>query len=142
MPEHHVRLDVGYRLVLQPSGRELSLAPKERALYQFFLLHPDGIVFSHLPDRTEELVALYLRFYTGSSDDRESPRAVAERVIRKLVFDTDGDRSQTVSKVNRKVRTALEGLVEQPLAFCIQGPNGGIKRVAAASWAVHIKTNE
>ena len=44
--------------------------------------------------------------------------------------------------VNRKVRTALEGLVEQPLAFCIQGPNGGIKRVAAASWAVHIKTNE
>lgn len=128
-----VRLDVGYRLVLQPSGREIALAPKERALYQFFLLYPKGVIFSHLPDYQEELVGLYLRFYTGSSDDRESPRAVAERVIRKLAFDTDGDRSQTVSKINRKVRTALQGEVDNPLEFCIQGPNGGAKRVVAAS---------
>lgn len=133
MNESTVRLEVGYRLVVQPGKREMALAPKERALYQFFLLHPEGVIFSHLPDYFDELTALYLRFYTGSSDDRDSPRSVAERVIRKLAFDIDGDRSQTVSKINRKVRTVLQGMTDNPLDFCIVGPNGGAKRVAAAS---------
>ena len=41
---------------------EVRLTPRQRALYVFFLQHPEGVLLSHLQDYREEIGELYARF--------------------------------------------------------------------------------
>jgi hypothetical protein len=47
-------------------GTELNLAPRERALYLFFLKHPEGVVLVNLRDYEAEILELYLGFNPDS----------------------------------------------------------------------------
>ena len=86
-----------------PSMR-ISLSPIQRALYQFFLLHPDGVRLVDLPDahHLRTLTDLYLPIATTGDT-----RADQERTIRRVAENTDGRLGQHLSVIRRKFREAL-----------------------------------
>jgi hypothetical protein len=104
------------------------LAPKQLAVYALFAEHPEGIRISHVPDHLNRLDYWYRKFNTRSSDDPET----IDRTVRSLAFNDADDLSQTISKLNRKIRASMSQ-VSSAEPYLIQGPNGEAKKIAAAA---------
>jgi len=121
------RLELGYHLKVSNTGSLIQLAPKELAIYAFFAEFPDGLPLTHVNDHNGRLRHWYLRFYTGSMDD---PQAI-DRTVQRLANNEDDDLSQTISKLNRKIREAMVNLGDAR-PYLIAGPNGGSKKIIAA----------
>ena len=81
-------------------GTELNLAPKERALYLFFLKHPEGVVLVNLRDYKGEILELYLGV------NRRDPQAAAA-TVKRLVDARDDSMLETISRIRAKVNHAL-----------------------------------
>jgi len=122
------RLELGYHLKVSNTGSLIQLAPKELAVYAFFAEFRNGLPLTHVPDHIDRLRHWYLRFYTGTMDDR---RAV-DRTVNRLALNEDDDLSQTISKLNKKIRLAMVNLGDSK-PYLIAGPNGGSKRIIAAA---------
>lgn len=120
-------LELGYHLKVTNTGTLIHLAPKELSVYAFFAEFPGGIPLTHIPDHINRLNYWYLRFYTGTMDD---PQAV-DRTVHRLAYNEDNDLSQTISKLNRKIRSAMANLGNAD-PYLISGPNGLSKRIDAA----------
>jgi hypothetical protein len=121
-------LTLEYALRVDNIGKVIPLAPKELAVYALFSEFPDGLPLSHVPDHLDRLTAWYRRFYTGSGED---PQQIVQ-VARRLAFNEDDDLSQNVSRLNRRIKNALDQLGD-PLPYTIQGPNGGPKGIPAVA---------
>lgn len=121
-------LTLEYALRVDNIGKVIPLAPKELAVYALFSEFPDGLPLSHVPDHLDRLTAWYRRFYTGTTDD---PQQLAH-TARRLAFNEDDDLSQNVSRLNRRIKNALDQLGD-PLPYTIQGPNGGPKGIPAVA---------
>jgi hypothetical protein len=120
-------LELGYHLKVANTGTLIHLAPKELSVYAFFAEFPNGLPLSYVPDHTDRLRYWYMRFYTGTMDD---PEAI-ERTVQRLANNTDNDLSQTISKLNKKIRTAMANLGSAE-PYLILGKNGFEKKIAAA----------
>lgn len=48
-----------WRILLPDYGKEVELTPVHKAVYVFFLMHPEGLEFKQLPDYRAELTRLY-----------------------------------------------------------------------------------
>ena len=73
-------------LTFEGIGAQVSLAPKEMALYKFYLNHPEGVAYSNICDHRVELLALYEEHYqqTHSDDadkDQRERRAAIDAVL-------------------------------------------------------------
>lgn len=121
------RLELGYHLKVSNTGSLIQLAPKELAIYAFFAEFPDGLPLTYAPDHIARLRHWYLRFYTGTMDDPQ----VIDRTVLRLANNEDDDLSQTISKLNRKIRLAMVNLGDAK-PYLIAGPNGGSKKIIAA----------
>jgi hypothetical protein len=121
------RLELSYHLKVSNTGSLIQLAPKELAIYAFFAEFPDGLPLTHVNDHIGRLRHWYLRFYTGTMDD---PQAI-DRTVQRLANNEDDDLSQTISKLNRKIREAMVNLGDAK-PYLIAGPNGGSKKIIAA----------
>jgi len=132
------RLELGYHLKVSNTGSLIQLAPKELAVYAFFAEFRNGLPLTHVPDHIDRLRHWYLRFYTGTMDDRHA----IDRTVHRLANNEDDDLSQTISKLNKKIRLAMVNLGDSK-PYLIAGPNGGSKRIiAAASELVTFRTRE
>jgi hypothetical protein len=59
-------------LKFESIGAQVSLAPKEMALYKFYLNHPEGVAYSNICDHRDELFTLYQEHYQQvHSDDAD-----------------------------------------------------------------------
>lgn len=58
-----------YRFILEDYQKEVELQPVHKAVYLFFLAHPEGIEFKHLADYREELTRYYMA--TAKMMDKE-----------------------------------------------------------------------
>ena len=114
-------------------GAQVSLAPKEMALYKFYLNHPEGVAYSSICDHRDELYALYEEHYQQThSDDAQldqSERRVAINAVLDRWCIQDEDLTQTVSKINRKIKRAITDELAKP--HQILGPRGGKRKIAA-----------
>ena len=108
----------GYAQALDLPGKRVNLSPIQRALYQFFLLHPEGVRLVDLRDahHLEALTRLYLPLATGGSRQKQ------EETIRGVVLDVDGKLQQHLSRIRRAFRQAL-GFDEATL-YVIRGKAG------------------
>ena len=132
------RLELGYHLKVSNTGSLIQLAPKELAVYAFFTEFRNGLPLTHVPDHIDRLRHWYLRFYTGTMDDRHA----VDRTVHRLANNEDDDLSQTISKLNKKIRLAMVNLGDSK-PYLIAGPNGGSKRIiAAARELVTFRTRE
>lgn len=112
-------------------GLELRLNPKEKAIYLFFLNHPNGIQISHLSDYEKELTNLY------SSVTNQTELEVITRAIKILVNPLENDINVVLSRINKKIKDAVgESLSE---FYCIKGARGEKKRISIDREMVIIK---
>ena len=93
----------GYAQQLDLPGCRVHLSPIQRALYQFFLKHPEGVRLVDLRDahHVAELTRLYEVVATKGNrlEQAETIRAVAE--------DVEGKMQQHLSRIRRGFRKAL-----------------------------------
>ena len=122
-------------LTFESIGAQVSLAPKEMALYKFYLNHPEGVAYSDICDHRDELMILYEEHYQQThSDDADTDqreRRVAINAVLDRWCNQDDDLTQTVSKINRKIKQAVTDALAKP--HQILGPRGGVRKIAALS---------
>lgn len=121
-----IRLEIGHQFRVGNTGISIPFSPKEKAVYALLIENPGGIAISQFPDKTERLSFWYRRFNT-----RDIENFNPEATVKRLVFNEDGDLSQTIAKINQKLRKALLNLgqIEQ---FIVVGGNTQPKYVTGA----------
>jgi len=115
--------DYTMRIFLTDLGDlELNFNPKEKAIYLFYLNHPEGVHLTSLQDYREEIASYYSRFTTQSE-----PREI-ERSIDRLIDPLDNDINVVLSRIRKKLRDAVGN--ELSHHYMIDGPHGGDKRIS------------
>ncbi len=123
-----IPIRITYRFLLFDSIQaRVLLSPKEMTLYKFFLSQAQGIHYHDLIDFRAELIALYQEHYTGEMDEMEATiHTVVDRWCQQ-----DIDLSQTVSKINKKLRDSIGLQLARP--HSIMGGRGSRKYIPAAT---------
>ena len=105
----------GYNQEVDLPGKRVKMSPLQRAIYQFFLLHPEGVRLVDLRDahHLEVLSRLY-RVMAIQGTPREQ-----DETIRNVVLDVDGKLQQHLSRIRRAFREALGR--EEAKLYYIQG---------------------
>lgn len=105
----------GYNQEVDLPGKRVKMSPLQRAIYQFFLLHPEGVRLVDLRDahHLEVLSRLY-RVMAIQGTPREQ-----DETIRNVVLDVDGKLQQHLSRIRRAFREALG--IEEAKLYYIQG---------------------
>jgi len=116
-------------------GAQVSLAPKEMALYKFYLSHPEGVAYNEICDHRVALFSLYEEHYqqVHSDDaaiDQEKRKEAINAVLDRWCMQDD-DLTQTVSKINRKIKQAVTDALAKP--HQITGKRGGVRKINALS---------
>ncbi len=115
--------DYTMRIFLTDLGDlELNFNPKEKAIYLFYLNHPEGVHLTSLQDHREEIASYYSRFTTQSE-----PREIG-RSIDRLIDPLDNDINVVLSRIRKKLRDAVGN--ELLHHYMIDGPHGGDKRIS------------
>ena len=111
------------RLFLTELGDlELNFNPKERAIYMFFLKHPEGVRLSELQDFEDEILSYYVRF-TGI-DSHE----VIQESVKRLLDPLDNNMNEVISRIKSKLEKAVgHKLIHH---YVIDGPRGEKKRIS------------
>ncbi len=113
---------------------ELRFNPKEKAIYLFYLRHPEGVHLTSLRDFRPEINGYYQRF-----TNQEEPLEI-HRAVDRLLDPLDNDIHVVLSRIKRKLREAVG---EELLHFyMIDGPHGGDKRIPLDRSFVWSRTNE
>ena len=122
-------------LTFESIGSQVSLAPKEMSLYKFYMNHPDGVAYNEICDHREALFSLYEQHYQQvHSDDAtvdQEKRKEAINVVLDRWCMQDDDLTQTVSKINRKIKQAVTDALAKP--HQIIGNRGGVRKINALS---------
>lgn len=63
-----LRITKDYHFILVDYKKEINMTPVHKALYLFFLNHPEGIEFKDLIDHSEEITRLYKATVNGNLD--------------------------------------------------------------------------
>ena len=115
-----MRIDRHKRIWLTDFGNlELRFNPTEKALYLFFLSHPEGVAIGALPQFKADLFELYSQFSTTGT------RVEMQQRVDTLVSVTGNAASENISRIKRKLVNALGD--ELAVHYCIQGANGARK---------------
>lgn len=101
---------------------EIPLNPMEKTVYHFFLLNPEGVAFSALPDHRNDLYTLY-RHYS----DTGSIATITARID-----DICANRNDCLSQVISRIRRKFEDSVPEEMAmqYVIGGKSGRKRRIA------------
>lgn len=122
-------------LTFDSIGAQVSLAPKEMAMYKFYLNHPEGVAYNEICDHRQEIFNIYENHYQqvhsdDAAEDREKRTEAINNVLEKWCMQDD-DLIQTVSKINRKIKRAVTESLAAP--HQILGPRGGVRKISALS---------
>ena len=72
-----LRITRQYKILLVDYDKEIKMGPLPKAVFLFFLRHPEGVMFSHLQDHKKELREIYGRVCTN-----DDPKKMEESVAR------------------------------------------------------------
>ena len=113
----------GYAQQVDLPGRRVSMSPIQRALYQFFLLHPEGVRLVDLRDahHVDTLARLYQVMANKGTLAEQAAR------MRAVAEDEDGKLQQHLSKIRRSFREVL-GFREAGL-YTVEGDAGEPYRI-------------
>lgn len=106
-----------YRILLPDYNNiEIKMHPLSKAVYFFFLLHPEGVVLKHLPDHSKELYNIYMQLRPKTS----SPRL--QVTIEELTDPTNNRMNEVLSHI----RCAFTSKFDKHLAthYYVNGSKG------------------
>lgn len=118
----HITKD--YRIFLGDYfGMEINMTPLPKAVFLLFLKHPEGIMFSHLPDYREELMEIYKKvkgpFYN-------------EELARRSIEDVTYPLSNSINEKCSRIREAFVSQFDEHLAryYYVDGKRAEPKKIA------------
>lgn len=111
------------RIFLHEYFMEIRMTPLPKAVYFLFLKHPEGIMFSYLPDFREELLEIYKNVKGLSYNEAEA---------RKSVWDVTDPLSNSINEKCSRIREAFVSQFDDYWAknYYIDGKRGEPKKVA------------
>lgn len=97
-------------------GREVRLSPLEKSVYLLFLNHPEGIMFSYLPDYQQELMGYYQRLMPYRRPEQ----------MRQSVLDVTSPLSNSINEKCARIRRMFMAAVGSASVdhYCITGTRG------------------
>ncbi len=110
-----------YKILLPAYDLEIDMPQLPKALYLFFLRHPEGIFLHDLPDHREELRSIYARI--ASLSDPDTVRANADRLT---------DLADNSVHVNcARIKKAFLSRITDRLAryYYVRGQRGKVKKI-------------
>ena len=104
-------------------GMEITMTPLPKALFLLYLKHPEGIMFSYLPDFRKELLEIY-RKVKGPLYNDISARSSIENLTNPI--------GNSINEKCSRVREAFVSKFDDSLAryYYIDGPRGETKKIA------------
>ena len=101
---------------------EINMTPLPKALYFLFLNHPEGIMFSYLPDFREELLEIYKKIKGPLYKESEA---------RKSIWDLTDPLGNSINEKCSRIREAFVSQFDEHLAcnYCITGIRGEAKKI-------------
>lgn len=130
----YLSFELSQRYLTFPAiGAKVSFSPKEMSLYKLFCQHPEGIAFDEIANHRDDLLTLYAQHYSGDADQGNGWRPEIERVVNRWC-EQDNDLSQTISKINRKIKDAVTA--ELASNYQIRGAVREKRRIDAAEGLV------
>lgn len=122
IPVLHIR-SRQYNLVIPEMAQlTIHLDHMEKALYLFYLAHPEGIAMSHLPDFSGEILEWYRKI-----SPTEDLHRMEERIL-KLTNPMENTASEKLSRMKRKFFQALGPEIASH--YIIDGLNGRAKKIS------------
>ena len=106
------------RLLLPAYHTEVTMAPQYKALYLFFVYHPEGIVLKQLEYYHPELVFYFKKTYGFN----ELPQEIIE-----YINDLETYGNNQINNILHRIKTAFEKCIDKHLAkhYLISGKAGG-----------------
>lgn len=102
---------------------ELTFNPKEKAVYLFYLNHPEGVRLSELQDYEDEIMSYYSRF-SGSTEKK-----TIQEKLKRLLNPLDNNINEVLSRIKAKLRDSLGEKMITP--YLIDGSErGGRKQIS------------
>lgn len=104
-------------------GMEITMTPLPKAVFLLFLRHPEGIMFSHLPDYREELMEIYKKVKGPFYNEGQARRSI-EDVTYPL--------GNSINEKCSRIREAFISKFNEPLAryYYVDGKRGEPKKIA------------
>lgn len=115
-------IDLDYKIKLVDYGDiEVQLTPLQKAVYLFFLNHPEGIMFNSVYEYRDELLSIYLTI--TNRDDMAQLKASIDDLVDPL--------SNSLSEKCSKIRSAFLMKIDERLAkhYYIDGQRGMPKSI-------------
>lgn len=111
-----------HRIFFRDYGNlELNLNPKQRAIFCFFLKHPEGVRLVELVDHRSEIGALYHRFSTFSSLEE------IDESLNLLLDPMENNLNETLSRIRSVIRQTLGQRIAEN--YFIKGNRGEPYRI-------------
>ena len=118
----HITKD--YRIfLLDYFGAEITMTPLPKAVFLLYLRHPEGIMFSYLPDFRKELMEIYRKLKGPFFN---------EFTALKSIEDVTNPLSNSINEKCSRIREAFISKFDEYLAryYYIDGPRGEAKKIA------------
>lgn len=111
-----------FNIILVDYQIEVVMGPLPKAVFLFYLRHPEGVRFTHLQDYADEL--LYIYEHLGKSDDPVKMKASIDSLINPF--------NNSISEKCAAVKTAFRKKVNDDVAkhYYIRGAQGEKKGIA------------
>lgn len=110
----------GEIILTDRNNTEVKMPAICKALYVFFLLHPDGMMLSHLNDHKEELYRIYRQISAYSDDDQ----------LRRAIDNLTNYVGATMNTNLSRIRKAFRDLIgDEAAIYLIKGEKGGRKTI-------------
>lgn len=119
-----LRVTEDYRIYLPDYfGMEINMTPLPKAVFLLFLKHPEGIMFSYLPDFRDELLAIYKKVKGPFFNETEA---------RKSIWDVTDPLSNSINEKCFRIREAFVSQFDEHLAqyYYVDGKRGEPKKIA------------
>jgi hypothetical protein len=113
----HLEVTADARILLTDYGKEVSMLPIDKAVYIFYLRHPEGISIKSLTDHKEELMMLYARVL-GKTKLADKQKASVER----LCDPWDNSINEKLSRIRKSFCAEVHESVADN--YIIQGARG------------------
>ncbi len=118
-----LKITKNYNIILHDYFMEIKMTPLPKALYFLFLKHPEGIMFSYLPDYREELLAIYKKIKGHHYNEIEA---------RKSIWDLTDPIGNSINEKCSRIREAFVSQFDDHFAryYYIVGRRGEAKKIA------------
>ncbi len=119
-----MRITKDYRIFLTDYfGMEIEMGPLPKSLFLLFLKHPEGIIFSYLPDFRDELFDIYRKIRGPFFNEVTAKRSVN---------DVTNPIGNSINENCSRVRAAFVSKFDDHLAqyYYITGVRGEVKKIA------------